>query len=73
MPNIKITQLSRNQLVRLEMVFHIMRDVKSAKLCEVEGNSVARRIEDDECNFYYPDDNDLDFILNGIKLERNKK
>lgn len=73
MPNIKITQLSGNQLVRLEMVFHIMRDVKSAKLCEVEGNSVVRRIEDDECNFYYPDDDDLDFILNGIKLERNKK
>ena len=70
MANIKHTPLNENQIRRLEMVYNIDEDIPSAILCEIEG-TLVKCIETNDSSFY-PTDEDLDFILNGIKLERNK-
>lgn len=70
MANIKRTPLNENQLRRLEMVYNIDEDIGSATLCEIEG-TLVKCIETKD-NSFYPNNDDLDFIINGIKLERNK-
>ena len=67
MPTITKTKLNERQITRLELVLKVKREIKSATLTIIEGERATKRIEDDDCNFYYPDDNELDIILNGIK------
>lgn len=76
MVNIIKTPLNENQKKHLDMVLNSTELVKNATLCVVEGTMV-KMIEIEMLNgnqeSFYPNEETLDFILNGIKLERNAK
>lgn len=76
MANIKKTPLNTEQINHLEALLDTNANVKVANLCEIEG-LVIKYIDIEMANgnkeTFYPDDETLDFILNGIKLTRNAK
>ena len=72
MPKIKKTPLTQNQLLRVWT--NPNGKVKSATLCEIEGTAI-KKIEIEYYNMgkedFYPEDEDqLDYIMNGITLTR---
>ena len=74
MGTIKKTPLVGNQLLRIYNHCHDEGKFKSATLCEVEGMKLAR-IEIEYYNmpkqiFYPNDEEQLDYILNGVTLTR---
>lgn len=74
MTKIKKTKLNSNQLTRLINVLEINKAIKSAYLCQVKNTCVTKiaiNYEDGDKESYYPMDDDLDFIVNGIELTRN--
>lgn len=73
--SIKKTQLTKAQINRMYNYCNDNGKLKSVTLNEVVGTKL-RRIDIEYYNMgketFCPDDDTLDFILNGIKLERNK-
>ena len=73
--SIKKTPLTKNQLLRLYNHCNDDGKVKCATLCEVEGTPFYR-IEIEYYNMgkesIYPNKDTLDYILNGVHVERNR-
>ena len=73
--SVKKTPLTKEQICRIYNYCNDNGKVKSATLHEVIGTKV-RKIDIEYYNMgkesFYPNDDTLDFILNGIQLERNK-
>lgn len=74
--SVKKTPLTGSQINRVYNYCNDNGKFKSATLCEVEGTTV-RKIDIEYYNMgkesFYPDDGTLDYILNGVHVERNKK
>lgn len=72
---VKKTLLTGSQINRIYNYCNDNGKFKAATLCEVEGTAV-RKIEIEYYNMgkeiLYPDDSTLDYILNGVHVERNK-
>ena len=71
----KTTKLTHVQIIRLMSVMHIDERIENAELVEVVGTPVSKinaTFKDHEESIY-PNEEDMNFILNGIKVERNKE
>ena len=71
---VKKTKLNGNQLTRLINVLDIKKAIKSAYICQVKDTCITKiaiNYNDGDKESYYPMDDDLDFIVNGIELTRN--
>ena len=73
--SVKKTPLNKNQLLRLYNHCNDNGKVKCATLCEIEETKIFR-IEIEYYNMgkenFYPSEDTLDYILNGVHVERNR-
>lgn len=75
MDNINKTKLTQNQITRLINVIDSDKPIRNAYLCSVKGTcikKIAVNYENGDKESFYPMDDDLDIIINGIVLTRNK-
>ena len=75
MDNVKKTKLTNDQLTRLYNVLDIEYPIRNAYLCEVKGTCVKKiaiNYTNGKKQSFFPMDDDLDVIINGIVLTRNK-
>jgi hypothetical protein len=75
MDNVKKTKLNQDQITRLINVLDINKPIRSAYVCEVKGTAikkVAINYENGDKESFYPDNEELEIIVNGITLTRNK-
>lgn len=69
------TKLNENQIARLYNALDLKNQVRSAYLCVVKGTNVKKiaiNYVNGEKESFFPMDDDLDLIINGITLTRNK-
>jgi len=72
---IKKQKLDHHQLLRLINTIDTNQEIRNAYLCEVNGTCVKKiaiNYENGDKESFYPMDDDLDYIMNGIVLTRNK-
>ena len=68
------TKLNEEQILRLINTIDVKNDIRSAYVCQVNGASkIAINYINGEKESFYPMDDDLNFIVNGIVLTRNPK
>lgn len=75
MDKINKTKLDHHQLLRLINYIDSNKEVRNAYLCVVKDTCVKKiaiNYEDGDKESFYPMEDDLDYILNGIALTRNK-
>lgn len=75
MDPVKKQKLDHHQLLRLVNVIDSTNEIRNAYLCEVKDTcikKIAINYENGDKESFYPMDDDLDFILNGIVLTRNQ-
>lgn len=69
------TKLNEFQIERLYNTLDLKSQVRSAFLCEVKGTNIKKiaiNYINGEKESFFPMDDDLDLIINGITLTRNK-
>lgn len=72
--SVKKTKLNEDQTLRLINVLDINQPIRNAYLCEVNGTSVKKfaiNYTNGEKESFYPMDDDINFIINGVVLTRN--
>ena len=70
------TKLNEDQITRLINVLDINHPIRNAYLCEVNGThikKIAINYTNGEKESFFPMDDELDIIVNGIVLTRNVK
>ena len=69
------TKLNENQIERLYNTLDLKSQVRSAYLCVVKGTNIKKiaiNYINGEKESFFPMDDDLDIIINGITLTRDK-
>lgn len=72
---IKKQKLDHHQLLRLINTMDSTKEIRNAYLCEITGTcakKIAINYENGDKESFYPMDDDLEYIMNGIVLTRNK-
>lgn len=75
MPTITKTRLNKDQITRLINTLDINQPIRNAYLCQVTGTQIKKiaiNYTNGKKEVFYPMDDELDIILNGIVLTRNK-
>lgn len=68
------TKLTQVQILRLINVLDIDKEIRNAYLCEVKDTCVKKiaiNYANGDKESYYPDNDDINLIMNGITLTRN--
>ena len=72
---IERTNLTQNQVLRLINVIDTNEEIESATQCVIKGTAIKKfeiKFTNGNEESFYPSDDMFDFIVDGIKLERDE-